>query len=189
MGLTVNSAFQPFCTPANFVTLMDWRTYAQLASDTGTPLASSAALQSSVVLASCLALAAGEIEAAVTIGERYDPKDLVILVTPIATVICNSGWKLIELNAVLAAMKMYERRFEGLPPELKDRAEWAKENLAALETGTAIFAFTETQAAGLLQDYKETAADVEARNLPSFIAQNLFGRRANRVGPWNGGQW
>ena len=35
--------------------------------------------------------------------------------------------------------------------------------------------------AGVLQDYVETPFDVAARNMPSKIAQNMFGRRSNRV--------
>src|SRR5690349_3558999 len=110
--MTINSGGSAFCTAAQFVSLFDWRPFAQLASDTDTPLASSAALQSSTILGNHLRIAAGHIEMAVTVSQRYDPADLVLLISPTIT---NSGWALINLNAGLAAGGMFGRRFELMP--------------------------------------------------------------------------
>jgi len=187
--MTVNSNLEAYCTGTQFTVKCDWRTFAELASDTDVPLASSAALAASPVLLFALQEAAGDIEAAVTIGQRYDPTDLVLLITPDGSgKISNSGVKLIAMNAGIAVVKMFQRRGKGVPEDLKELVEESLNTLAALEEGTAIFAFRETQEAGVLQTYEETPVDVANRNLPSYIARPLFGQRANQYWPrWNGG--
>ena len=181
MTMTVNSASASFATPAQFAVLFDWRTFAQLASDTDVPVPSSAAFQSSPVTAAVLQVAAGLIEMAATVSARYDPADLTILAT--ATPITNGGYALIQMNAALAAAEFFKRRFESVPDAIAKVVTDAQDKLAALADGVAIFAFAQVQQAGVLTDYKETPTDVEARNLPSYIAQRVFGRRANRRFP------
>lgn len=180
MTMTVNSGAAAYCTGAQFVVIFDWRAFAQLASDTDVPLASSSALQSSAILADWLQIAAGDIEMAATVGARYDPADLAKLVVAPIT---NSGWSLISMNAALAAAGMFGRRLEGLPDFIVKKIEEADAKLMALEEGTGIFGFAETQQAGLTTEYRETPADVARRNLPSYIARRCFGTRANRLEP------
>ncbi len=180
MTMTINSGASPFCTPANFVVFFDWRSFGQLASDTDIPLASSAALQGSAILAAQLSIGAGMIEMAVTVSARYDPTDL----TALAAGTTNSAYMLFELNAGLAAGGMFGRRFEGAPPEIKEKVDAALLKLQALEEGVNIFGFSETQQAGLLQDYKETPYDVQQRNLPSWVARRCLGIRDNMRQPY-----
>jgi hypothetical protein len=181
MTMTVNSATASYATPAQFVVIFDYRTFAQLASDTDTPLSSSALLQSSPVTAAMLQIAAGLIEMAATVSARYDPTDLTALAT--GSPLMNGGYALIQMNCALAAAEFFKRRFEAIPEAIAKVIEEAQDKLAALEAGTAIFSFSQTQQAGLITDYKETAQDVEARNLPSFVARRCFGRRDNRRCP------
>ncbi len=178
MTMTVNSGLSAYATPADFVRLLDYRPFAQLASDTDVPLASSAALQASAVLAAQLRVGAGQIEMACTVGARYDPADLAkLLETPIT----NSGYALIEMNVFLAAAGMFARRFEVMPEFIKQKVEEANAKLQALEDGMAIFGFAEVQQAGIIKDYQETAGDVARRNLPSFVARRCLGRRDNTL--------
>lgn len=177
MTMTISSSASAYCTGSQFAQLFDYRSFAQLASDSDVPLASQAALAASTILAAKLKVAAGMIEMACTVSGRYTPADLAAL----AASSTNSGWSLINLNAWLAAAEMYGRRFEGMPPEIKEKFDQGMAMLAALEKGDAIFGFEEVQQAGIIQDYKETASDVEARNLPSYIARRVFGRRSNRL--------
>ena len=176
MTMTINSSASAYCTGAQFVIIFDWRPFAQLASDTDVPLASSAALQSSTILADWLQIAAGDIEMAATVGARYDPTDLAAL---IVAPITNSGWSLIGMNAALAAAGMFGRRLEGLPEFIVRKIEEADSKLSALEEGTGIFGFQEVQQAGIIKDYKETADDVIKRNLPSYRARRCLGKRDN----------
>jgi hypothetical protein len=176
MTMTVNSGLTAYCTPAQFVQILDYRVFAQLASDTDVPLASSSTLQSSNVLATCLRIGAGKIEMAVTRSAIYDHADLTALVTAPIT---NSGYALIDLNATLAAYEMFSRRFQAMPEFIAKKVEFAMNQLSELESGSKIFGFTETQQAGLIDDYQETAQDVANRNLPSFVARRLFGARDN----------
>lgn len=185
MTMTPNSASAPFCSPASFATVYDWRTFGQLISDSDAPNTYAAFVASPTTLAK-LQIAAGQIEMAASIGGRYDPiLDLVQLVTPVAGVICNGGWALIQMNADLAAFEFYGRRYEGMPDWIQKAVDQAIAKLAALEEGTAIFPFLQTQQAGLISDYEESATDVEKRNLPSFVAHRCFGRRDNRL-PYGG---
>jgi DNA repair ATPase RecN len=86
---------------------------------------------------------------------------------------------LIQMNAALAAAAMYKRRFEAIPADIQNVVDAAQAKLAALEAGTEVFTFEETQAAGVLQEYDETAQDVANRNLPSYVARRCLGRRDN----------
>jgi hypothetical protein len=76
---------------------------------------------------------------------------------------------------------MFQRRFEALPDFLRGMAEQADAKLEALENGRNILGFAEVQQAGIIRDYQETAEDVQARNLPSYVARRCFGRRDNRL--------
>jgi len=186
MTMTVNSGFAPYCTPTEFCSVFDYRSFAQLASDTDIPLASQSALISSPVLGTQLGIGAGQIEMACTVGARYDPADLSLLITPVSGFIPNGGYALIEMNASLAAAGMFGRRFESVPDEMRARIEDAIAKLEALEKGADIFPFLETQQAGLVQDHRETAYEVSRRMLPSWVARRCVGIRTNMLPPPGG---
>lgn len=182
MNQTINSSFVSYCTPAQFVQVFDYRSFAQLAADNDVPLTESG-LISSTILSAKLQIASGMVEMAATRGARYDPiLDLQPLVTPVNGLICNGGWVLIQLVASMAAFEMFGRRYEAMTEYMQAKVEEANTLLQALENGEKIFPFADAQQAGLLNDYIETPTDVTNRNLPTFIAQNLFGIRANRQG-------
>ncbi len=180
--MTPNSSPAAFCTPTQFVVIFDWRTPAQLLSDTDVPLTNQAAVVASPVLAELLMEAAGQIEMATSIGNRYrvftdgTPSDLQVLAAT-STVMAS---RLHRLNAAIAMEYCWRRRPDKKMPEMPEFEEAAL-MLKALADGEAVFGFVETMDAGILHDYKENPQDVEHRNLPSFQAQNLFGRRGNRI--------
>jgi hypothetical protein len=179
MGLTPNSAATSFCTAAQFVSFYDWRPFSQLLSDTDVPLSSAAAVQASPALATILQGASGKVEMATSIGNRYQPSDL----TTLAGTTTNMAAKLARLVADIAAEECYRRRVDGKVPPLEQFKE-ASETLTALAEGAAIFGFIETMNAGVLADQVEVAGNVEARNMITFQAARLFGRRANRNDPY-----
>ncbi len=186
MSMTVNSSLGSFCTPAQFVLVFDYRSFAQLSADNDVPL-TEAAFLASTILAAKLQIASGKVEMAATRGARYDPiLDLQVLVLPVAGQISNGGWALIEMVASITAFEMFGRRYEAMTEYMQGKVDEANVLLTALENGEKIFPFAEAQQAGLLAEHLETPVDVEAQMLPTFIAENLFGRRSNRIAPFGG---
>lgn len=179
--LTVNSAASAYIAGTDFVVMFDWRTAADLLSDVDAGLANATAVANSTVLNTILMQAAGQIEMATSRGNRYQPSDLTTLAAS-GTVM---GERLKRLNGAIAMEFLWRRRPDKEMPVMTEFDE-AQQMLAALETGEQVFGFVETMDAGVLQDYKENATDVQNRNLPSYIAQNIFGRRGNRIPPPNG---
>lgn len=180
-GMTVNSSFASFCTPAQFVLVFDYRSFAQLSADNDIPLSESAFL-ASPILSAKLQIASGKVEMAATRGARYDPiKDLQKLVLPVAGQVSNGGWALIEIVASITAFELFGRRYESMTQYMQSKVEEANILLQALENGEKIFPFTEAQQAGLLAEHRETPQDVQNRNGTVVIAKNLFGRRGNQL--------
>ncbi len=178
--MNVNSSSTSFCLPSQFVLIFDYRSFAQLSSDNDVPLTQSA-FEASAILAAKLQIASGKVEMAATRGARYDPIiDLQALAAGVPPT--NGAWALAELVAGIAAFELYGRRYEAMPEYMQKKVDEANVMLEALENGEVIFPFTQAQQAGLLTDYIETPQDVDNRNLPSLVAQNLFGRRDNRIG-------
>lgn len=184
--LTVNSSVAPYITGAQLILCFDWRTIAELLSDIDAGLANATAVANSATLLEILMEAAGQIEMATSRGNRYQPADLTTLaavtINPSPTVM---GSRLRRLNAAIAMEYLWRRRPDKEMPPMPEFEE-AQLMLKALEDGEVIFGFQQSMDAGVMQDYKETPQDVEARNLPSFVAQNFFGRRNNRLLPPNG---
>lgn len=180
--MTPNSSLSSFCTPAQFLVIYDYRTVAELLSDSDVALVDAAAVQASPVLTELLMQAAGQIEMATSIGNRYQvytdgrPSDLAVLAAT-ATVMAS---RLHRLNAAIAMEYCWRRRPDKEMPSMPEFEEAAL-TLKALSEGEAVFGFVEAMNAGLLHDYVETANDVNARNMPTRIAENLFGRRGNRI--------
>lgn len=174
--LTPNSAANPFCMPTDFVVIFDWRTIAELLSDTDAALTNQAAVINSPILNTLLMQGAGQIEMATSRGNRYQPSDL----TTLAASGTVAGQRLKRLNAAITMEMCWRRRPDKEMPPMPEFDE-AEAILGALENGEKVFGFVETMNAGMLQEYEETGRDVRSRNLPSYIAQNLFGRRGNRI--------
>lgn len=178
MTMTPNSSSSAYCTGSQFVVIFDWRTAAELLSDTDTALTNAATVAANTTLAELLKQAAGQIEMATSIGNRYQPEDLAALAAG-STVMAS---RLQRLNAAITMEYLWRRRPDKEMPNLPEFEE-AAEMLKALASGHLVFGFTETMDAGIVRDYVEVPTDVELRRLPSYQAQNLFGRRGNRIWP------
>ncbi len=173
MGTPLSGA-TPYCTAQQFVDRFDWRTAADLLSDSGTRLTLQQVLASTVLL-ELLQEASGLVESACMVGNRYAPADL-------AGLTGNSQQLLIGLTAGVAAFHLFSRRPDrklDVPP----RAQWAMEMLAKLEEGTAVFGILEVAEAGVVDHLVEQPSDVEARNMVTRIAGRFFGRRSNDMRP------
>lgn len=187
--MTPASSTSSFCNPTQFVTVYDWRTIAELLSDTDVALTNQAAVIASPILAELLMEGAGQIEMATSIGNRYKvytdgtPSDLMAL----AATSTVSGARLRRLNASITLEYCWRRRPDKEMPPMPEFEESAL-TLKALSEGEAVFGFAESAQAGLTSEQKDTPTDVQNRNMPSLIAGNLFGRRTNRIWP-NGGNW
>ena len=176
MPLTPNSSTAPYCTGTQFTVIFDWRTAADLLSDIDASLTNAAAVAASAVLLEMLMEGAGQIEMATSIGNRYQPADL----TTLAASGTAMGSRIARLNAAITMEYCWRRRPDKEMPAMPEFEE-ASLMLKSLSEGELVFGFVESMNAGVLQDYVETPFDVAARNMPSKIAQNMFGRRSNRV--------
>lgn len=182
--MTPNSSTTSFCSPTQFVAIFDWRTIAELLSDTDVALTNQAAVIANPILAELLMEGTGQIEMASSIGNRYPvytdrPSDLAVL----AATSTSSGARLRRLNAAITLEYCWRRRPDKAMPPMPEFEEAAL-LLKALADGEAVFGFVEAMNAGIVHDCIETPQDVAHRNLPSYQAQSLFGRRGNRILPW-----
>lgn len=130
-------------------------------------------------LGKALARASGMVEAAATKGARYDPLDLAAL----------TGNAQAFLEGVVADLTtgilMNDLRPDPTPnltPSYLQALAW----LEQLAQGERVFAFAETQQAGLIADEKDTPATVCARHGVVADARRFFGRRNNEEW-WYGG--
>lgn len=173
MPLTPNSAATSFCTPAQFLVFYDYRTVGELLNDADMPLTAQGVL-ASTTLAFLLQAAAGKIEMATSMGDRYQPSDL----TALAATGTNMALKLARLNADIAMEELWRRR-PDMPPQLPQFEE-ATAMLEALAGGHLVFGFTESMDAGIIDTYAETSTDVDNRRMPSQIAKRMMGTRSNQ---------
>ena len=178
--MTSNSSALAYAAPSDLFALYDIRTVADLCSDTGQRLGGSPNPNASVVATSArllklLLVNSGRVEASVVKGQRYLPTDLQVLTGA-------SQQYLIQIVCALTMGDLFRAR-----PDLgkaDDTYREACEALKALAEGEQIFAFVETEAAGVMTDYVETRADVDARNLTTRSCYRLFGRRNNQERPF-----
>jgi hypothetical protein len=172
MAKTVDTSATSYCPADAAVLRIDWRTLADLCSDSGSRITNSATLQSNANFLALLLDASGEIESACLAAKRYRPADLAALTG------AGQG-KLYRLVCRLAVCLAYERR-----ADIEMKQPWVFEavdkDLRALRNGEEIFSFVETEDAGLPDSLIETPADVEARNGISFQVERMWGRRGNR---------
>ncbi len=184
--LTSNSSLTAYAAPADLFLLYDIRTIADLVSDDGTRLGGSpnpnpSTVASSPRLLQLLLVNSGRLEASCVKGQRYLPTDLAALTGA-------SQAYLIQIVCALTMGDLFRRR-----PEMgkaDERTEEAEAALAALADGEQVFAFIETEQAGIMDDQRNTPGDVENRYLTVQQCRRLFGRRNNQsVGPGPGPWW
>jgi hypothetical protein len=173
MPKTVNTSLTSYAPAAEILKRGDWRVFADLCSDTGARLATSAVVLTDPNFLALLLDASGELEAACLVSQRYQPVDLAAL-TGVAQA------RLYRLLYRLMVLLAYERR-----PDRQLEQPWLQEkveqDLQALREGQRIFSFTETQDAGLLHHDTETAAVVERRDGVVVQAEDFFGVQARRL--------
>lgn len=179
---TPASGSAPYCDNSAIQLRADYRTLAQLLSDSGTPLTQSQ-VTSSTLLTTILQQASGIVEASAIVGARYkiDPTT-----TPprndLATLTGNSKEMLVGLVADIALWILWNRRPRINPGE-KPPGQWeqAQEMLKALRNGEMVFGFVDVQDAGNMYITTESAAVVERRQGISLEASRFFSRRNNRL--------
>jgi len=175
---TVDTKPDPYCTVAGLLARHDERSIRKLLADDGAAVVGS--LDTHPTLLALLREASGLVEAALTVGGRYDPDDLTQLVhgTGVGS---NAAEFLAGQVAHLAFFKLWERRNNdpnGRPPA---QVEAALKWLEQLADGEMVLGFVAHKQAGVLQTRTELAADVERRQGVVVEAQRLFSRRNNRL--------
>lgn len=175
---TPNSNASSYLDATTYLTRVDWRTVGDLCSDTGSRLPQQQLLGPPVNanLQAALDDASGEVEAACTVGARYDPTDL-------AGLTGVSQKYLFRLIATLATAYLVQRRPELNKP-LPPAYEAAQKALEYLAAGGRIFGLREVQQAGNPLTYKETVGDVWARDLIVTQGRRFFGRRVDQHCGW-----
>jgi hypothetical protein len=178
-----NSASTAYVSATDALFFIDARWVGDLVNDIGVR---STNLDANATWQAALDAAAGEIESAALAGGRYEPADLVALVTvtPPATTPLVSGRRLQALNAGLAAGLLLSRR----QPigERPDMVRYAEEMLEQLRKGERIFGFIETQKAG--QPDRIDDLDPNTRPQLSGRDRRYFGIRDKyRSTVWGGG--
>lgn len=177
MAQTVSTATSAAVTAlaAEVVKRVDWRPLADLCSDTGTRLASSAAVQADTNFLAIVRDAFAEIESACQKGGRYLPVDITALLADTGA----AAGKFLRILSRVVVMLAYERRPDKEPgdPAVITRAQEALQQLA---DGERVFSFEETRDAGRFSHEVETATDVENRDGITYQADRYFGRRGNR---------
>ncbi len=172
---TVNSSAASYASVGDFLRRYDARSIGDLVADDGLRVAASS-LTGNVIIGSLLMQASGRLEAACTMGERYAPTDLAAMVASST----NMAEFLIGMVCSLTIELVYRRRPTPEMQEFPETAE-ADRMLNALAMGKMILGFTEAMTAGHIDSEMETTAIVEARKMPTTRAENLFGRRNNRI--------
>jgi hypothetical protein len=168
---TPNSQPTSYLSAAELVKRCDARTLGDLVSDAGQRVDAAALLTHPNLLAA-LDDASGEVEAACTMGQRYDPLDLAALTGV-------SRARLYRLLARLTVCLLWERRPDKGP--LPDAYKQALDDLRLLAEGERVFGLVEHQAAGRAGHHVEDARDVADRNGVAFVARGYFGRRVNQM--------
>ena len=180
MTKTVSSATASYLTPAEFLKRTDVRTVGQLCSDTeGVPVSPSALL-TDPNLQAALDDAAGEVESAATIGQKYQVADIQLL----ATTACVARAKLFRIIRDVTIAFLLERRPDfstDIPRGVEASIERSQAWLEQLAQGTRIFGFLESAQAGTIDENVLTAQEVVNRNGLVVQAERYFGIRADRA--------
>ena len=164
--MTPASSNSAYATPADLLARYDRRVVADLARDEN-ERPSPTALETDARVLAALADASGEIEAACLKGGRYSAADLNALTG-------MSKKLLTRLTCRVALWLLYEGRDPG--GEAPPWAAKGQEVLQQLATGERIFAFTETQEAGVLGTVERAATDLQAEDRLTHRASRFFAR-------------
>lgn len=182
MPLTPNSSPTPYLTVVEFFTFADDYLIAELSLNGGDLTSANPSdtdLQTNAVVLAALGAASGQVESSLVKGGRYAPTDLAVLIG-------NSLTFLKGLTAAIALQWLRDKRGnvdDPLPSYVR-----AMKVLEALENGGQVFAFAETEAAGLPKTAAMTAQDYDALNLTSRnvrfmgVRQNMLGRPGGGYG-------
>jgi hypothetical protein len=140
--MTPNSSLIPYITAQDVITRVDNVLLGTLVQDGGA-LDSSTALLTNPVLQACMQDASGQLEAACVQGQRYQPSDLANL-----TGVSQSFMKRILTFLTLYHLHM-RRPGAMIPPGILKAIADAEKWLDNIQEGKYVFAFQETEAAGL----------------------------------------
>ncbi len=179
MPQTPLSSTTTYCTAARFLVRVDWRTVADLISDTGERVESAEAVKLHPNLTAALRAASGELETAVMVGGRYIPEDLREIADDSPST--NATELLADIVAGLALRRIFRRRPNDRPmPGLAAEAgEWLEKAMS----GQRIFATQESSDAGVVDSVTETATVIGRRQMVTRQAARYFSRRADRSDP------
>lgn len=175
MALTVQSGASAYATIDDLSYRFDVRPMKDLVVDDESPAAN---LTGNAVLTALLKEASGKVEAAFLMGGKYTAVDLQAL----ASSATNGREFLAGIVCALAYGLLIRRRGDAeqdIPPEVAE----ANQLLNAAVEGKLVLPFTETLAAGVMSNYRETPEDVVDRDEPTYQAEPLFGLRNNRRRP------
>lgn len=183
MPLTPNSGLVPYCTPAQYIAREDVRQTGDLVRDDGTQ-ATPSELLTDPNLFVALQDASGEVEAACFVGNRYTAADLQALAAQGG----NSGAFLARIVSGLAYGLVHDRR--GMVVTVNPQSvPNARAQLDSLRSGAAIFAFAESEAAGLAYSRFRTRLELDNAGLltRSSAGRRFLGRSWPGPGRWGGG--
>lgn len=129
-----------YATPADLIARYDARDVGQLCSDDKTAV-STVDLPNNYICLTALNDAAGDIDGALMVGNRYSAADL-------ATLTANSTYKLIRVNCDIAMRYLIDRRPGWNPEKAKLIREQAEEHLERLRRGENTFNIQASMDAG-----------------------------------------
>lgn len=171
--MTPNSSSNAYLTAADFLARKDLRSVAQFCSDDPNNPVPDGSVATNPNLLAALNAASGMLESAVLTSERYSVSDLQSL----------SGVSSEYMKSLLADIGMYlimTRRPGPSPPEtVVTSYEMALQALDALSRGERIFAFSETEQAGLPDTYQMTMSDQYRDNMWSVRNRRWLGNGLN----------
>lgn len=171
MAITPDSASSAYASASDLSARYDVRVLCQLASDDDEALDEADLAANAKVLAA-LKTASGRVEASVLKGQRYTAANLGQL-----TGVASDYLK--GLVCDLAFERLRRRRPEVMAKPAPAYTE-ALEDLKGLGEGALLFGTVEHEEAGLPELTVETPTEVETRNLTTYQANRLYGRRSNR---------
>jgi hypothetical protein len=184
---TVSSSTIAYVDPVTALQFVDLRPLCDLLSDTEIPLTKTQLIIQPGPWYTFLMQASGILERAILMGNRYQPSDLLALMSPpplppwtTGLAVTAGGIWLQSIVSQIAAGLVIDRR-----PDKSHQQTRAFESIVGdggtldqLANGTQIFGFAETQAAGIQQTQIETFQDIQFRNGAITQARRYWGYTA-----------
>ncbi len=158
-----------YVTVTQLLERYDWRTIADLVSDTDVPVTLTD-LQTDTKLAMAIADASGDIDSALRACGRYSTTDL-------STLIGNSGSLLQRICSEIVIAYLFDRRPAYNVDLLDIYRKGKKEHLDKLANGTNIFDLPAVVAAGVPSIDGPTTIEYDNLNLLRDQTRNYFPRR------------